>query len=138
MKKEQVLEHTKKELTACAKRGARFMDTHCSKWSNDVNPDIVDIHYSTLCVLGQKYGGYAEGTQRLGLSALQAFKLGFMWKRPKEKQDPFSKEGKRACAILTQCWRKEILWRRERDKKTLKARLVKSNIASKRTPVTAI
>ncbi len=116
------------ELDACGKRGARFMDTHCLGWwkNKNIDLDIFDMSYPLHCVLGQTYGHYVKGLQQLNLSKTQELQFGFFTRN------------KRVYKTLTQCWRREIIRRRKRFRKMLKAKSARFNIADMRASVTAV
>jgi len=59
-------------------RGVALLDEKCPDWRTRVNPDILDLHSDTDCVVGQLYGSYPAGWPALGLtSRVQATRYGF-------------------------------------------------------------
>ena len=51
-----------------AERGASLLDEKEPLWFNDVDLTIFQINNTEQCVLGQLYGYYEGGLQKLGLS----------------------------------------------------------------------
>ena len=56
---------------ARVKRGATRLDAVMGEeWRNKIDPTTLNLASSTLCVLGQIYGGYRGGLAKLGLSSI--------------------------------------------------------------------
>lgn len=64
---------------------ANFLDEHHPGWASMVNLDTLRMDSADSCVLGQLYGDYVKGTNKLGLSvgmssAFSAFGNNSIWK----------------------------------------------------------
>ncbi len=112
----------KRKMAACVKQGALFMDERHPGWHENVNIFILDI--GCYCVLGQLFGVYGVGVRHLQLSMMQEVKLGFI---------SYTEE---KAAILTQCWRAEIMARREHRKERMATQ--KAQLACKCTLAVAM
>lgn len=82
-----------------ARRGARLMDRTRPGWAHRINRGTLDIESGISCILGQEYGCYQSGLDRLGFGFVRAILYGF-------NTPPGS------CAALTAAWQAEIGARR--------------------------
>lgn len=65
-------------LRAHAAAGAAFLDIVRSNWSDDVDPDRLNLASSNACILGQTDSEYGTGVKNLSLSNEHAEALGFV------------------------------------------------------------
>lgn len=57
--------------------GVRYLDEYGPRhWRRRVHPGRLDVAHPTRCVLGQLYGHFAAGAERLGLGTQVALALG--------------------------------------------------------------
>jgi hypothetical protein len=60
-------------------RGARLLDEHQPGWRHRIDRDRLDMGSDYNCVVGQLYGHYPDGCNRLGLTTnQQATRYGFI------------------------------------------------------------
>lgn len=52
-----------------AANGAELLDDMAGDWYCLVDPDTLDMRDTSLCILGQVYGGYMNGMQEIGAVA---------------------------------------------------------------------
>lgn len=60
-----------------ARRGAQLMDRARPGWARRVNRATLNIECGISCVLGQEYGCYQSGLNRLGFGFYRALLYGF-------------------------------------------------------------
>jgi hypothetical protein len=48
-------------------RGAALLDRECPGWAARIDPDVLDLSHTRLCLLGQLHGTFGEGLARLDL-----------------------------------------------------------------------
>lgn len=65
------------EVASRVAAGAARLDADQPGWHRNVNVNTLDISSGSRCALGQTYGSYAQGVQRLGLTSGEASSLGF-------------------------------------------------------------
>jgi len=89
-----------------ARRGAQYLDEAKPDWWRKINKDLLDMANFYSCLLGQLYGDYSIGREKLGIGHLRIHRLGFytslfnyFW---------LLLCGKSPFKILTEAWRKEI------------------------------
>lgn len=58
-------------------RGAALLDEQRPGWRGRVAPDWLDIRSGSACVLGQLFGDYVRGLERLGLEVGDGPTFGF-------------------------------------------------------------
>lgn len=100
--------------TIRAKAGAALLDIIRPGWANDIQPERLDLSSCTSCVLGQLYGRYDVGAEKLfamrdsegnrDVSDVDApaARAGFVWE---ERCDP---NPDRYYGNLTAAWKREI------------------------------
>lgn len=92
--------------------GAEFLDGIYDEWADTIDVSTLDLTGCTECVLGQLFGGFREGMERLGLSLSVTRVLGFNYDpRPAGWQGPLpgSREAEREEAErLRTFWLEEI------------------------------
>jgi hypothetical protein len=57
-------------LEKYVKAGAKLLDSHRPDWFKHIDLETLDMKDVRKCVLGQVYGGFDYGCQRLGFSKL--------------------------------------------------------------------
>jgi hypothetical protein len=82
-----LFEHAKKTVVANVKRGVKLLDKEMPSWFKKINPDILDMSETHLCVLGQMWdpentddpdsSGFKRGLLYLGMDEEQAVEHGF-------------------------------------------------------------
>lgn len=97
-------------LVGYAGEGAKFLDEVRPTWFGGLKPRRLKMNDGAECVLGQLYGHYADGANRLGLTAQRAGELGFV--APVEGLPILE-----AYAILRLAWILEIQKRRDAARK---------------------
>lgn len=66
-----------------AKRGADYLDSRSDEfdelegWRSKIDRATFDIDHTKKCVIGQLFGDYTFGRQRLGLASVGCYELGF-------------------------------------------------------------
>lgn len=80
-----------------------------NRWWEEVNADILDQESIFDCVLGQLYGNYGYGLEKLGITEAQAEKFGFFLRvpHPLESEEEV-REFDQTYAALTDAWVKVI------------------------------
>lgn len=70
---------TKYELTRTVRFGIQKLDAEFPdrSWRGQIELADLDLENGNKCVLGQIYGGYDQGLEKLGLTDLQAAHYGF-------------------------------------------------------------
>lgn len=68
------------------KRGMELLDKLRPGWRDEIRVDYLDLGCCSLCVLGQVFGDYDHGLNRLRLELIDSRKYGFS-ARPDEYPD---------------------------------------------------
>lgn len=80
-----------------AEAGAAYLDEHFDSWVLDIDREALDLNDCGRCVLGQEFGNYWTGLDRLGLTNNRVIEdLGFIL--PNEDDSPD------AWDLLTAAW----------------------------------
>ena len=59
-------------------RGAAFLDEHFPGWEDKIDPETLNLEDGCNCILGQVYGAYFKGAEKLGLENIgDRARLGF-------------------------------------------------------------
>lgn len=58
------------EITERAANGAALLDEMEPNWFHDIDTTFLNLRDATQCVLGQLYGHYDSGLEKLGLRSL--------------------------------------------------------------------
>lgn len=98
--------------------GAQWLDGIEPGWAGSVDPGLLSMSSSCLCVLGQACGGYFRAVETYGWNQLsdqsmcyspEAVALGFgIGPTDVEDRGPFSEEADAAYSTLQDCWIREI------------------------------
>jgi hypothetical protein len=94
---------SKEYYELCAYHGAKLMDSKRPGWYRRIKRELLDMAMSSVCILGQNYGWYSEGRERLGLPSGEASKYGFVIPVGMDVQDESF-----AYSMLTEAWLSEI------------------------------
>lgn len=68
---------TKKDAIARVAAGAAFLDRKAPGWASRVDVGLLRLSNCFLCVMGQLFGAYDSGRDKLALSHDAAFAYGF-------------------------------------------------------------
>ena len=100
------------EIQERVAKGAAFLDKKCPDWEDRIDLNLLEISSWSWCLLGQLYGDYDTGVDRLRIYwSSKKWNFGFTI-------SPETKIGAEFTE-LTQAWKEEILARRERKMKVI-------------------
>jgi hypothetical protein len=95
--------------TEAAARGAAYLDEVEPEWFATIDAASLDVSMNCNCLLGQRYGDFYDGLDRLDMRWADAIALGFQIPKalylPDERREA-------TFAELTAGWREEIARRR--------------------------
>lgn len=94
-------------ITSSVDKGMIYLDQHAPKgWVRRINLDTLNMGCPRHCVLGQLYGHYCTGAQRLNLSTWSTWSMGLFI--PLEIQASQAVQGRMVYQDLTAEWRKRL------------------------------
>lgn len=91
----ETVETTETTAAELVRNGATFLDEHAPGWRDRIDSDTLSVSLAFSCVLGQLYGSYRDGYDRLNLDIPRAVRLGFY-------------TGSGSYGELTAAWRQEL------------------------------
>lgn len=87
-------------VLARVKRGIALLEEQYGEdYADYIDFDTLDLQFTDRCVLGQVYGGYDRGEERLGLTTQSSIEHGF-WAEGDDKDDHWEE--------LTRAWVKAL------------------------------
>lgn len=97
----------------CAAAGAALLDRIRKRWAWEVDPERLELHSLTYCVLGQLYGTYSEGSHRLERRFPRQLSYGSSWSSDYGFDRSYlTRDWDGEFAALDAAWREEIAKRR--------------------------
>jgi hypothetical protein len=99
---------------ACAAAGASLLDRIRKRWAWEVEPERLELHSLSYCVLGQLYGTYSEGAYRLERRFPRQLSYGSSWSYDYGFDRSYlTRDWDGEFSALNAAWRAEIAKRRE-------------------------